>query len=354
MSEHDSDREKILSRDDLFDARDAGVLDAAGVDRLLAWHAARSMVTDGDGIEATPRLNAVMVAYYFGALMMISACAWFLGDKWKSLGSAGVLATALVYFAVALTAGLVLRRKGYAVGGGLLVTVAVSLVALITYCVEDLLGWWPAAAPGAYKDYYPYVNASWIGMELATMAAALIALRHVRFAFLVAPFAFSAWFLSMDLWALLHERHVLEWSDRCNVSIVVGLAILLCGFLIDRWRQRRKLPRSQDLAFWCYLFGLLAFWGGMTANHSDSEAAKLFYALVNVGLVCLAVALRRTTFLVFGALGIYVYLGHLAYDLFKDSIAFPFALALLGFALVFAAVFAQRQLRRARQQPAST
>ena len=43
------------------------------------------------------------------------------------------------------------------------------------------------------------------------------------------------------------------------------------------------------------------------------------YALLNVGFIWLAVWLRRSTFLVFEALGAHVYLGHLAYEVFKDS-----------------------------------
>jgi hypothetical protein len=92
-----------------------------------------------------------------------------------------------------------LRNKGFIIGGSLLITVAICLVPLLTYAIEDILGLWPAEYPGAYKDYYPWINGSWIVMELATIVAAAIALRYVRFAFLTAPIAFSFWFLSMDL-----------------------------------------------------------------------------------------------------------------------------------------------------------
>jgi len=48
----------------------------------------------------------------------------------------------------------------------------------------------------------------------------------------------------------------------------------------------------------------------------------------------------------FGVLGVHVYLGHLAYEAFKDSVLFPFALALLGLSVILFTVFAQRYLRR--------
>ena len=43
-----------------------------------------------------------------------------------------------------------------------------------------------------------------------------------------------------------------------------------------------------DYAFWGYLFGLMAFWGGLSAMHSDSELNKVLYCLLNVGLVVLS------------------------------------------------------------------
>jgi hypothetical protein len=79
----------------------------------------------------------------------------------------------------------------------LLITVAVFLVPLLTYTVEDMLGLWPAERPGAYGEFYPRVHASWIVMEVATMAAALVALRFVPFGFLTAPLAYSFWFFSI-------------------------------------------------------------------------------------------------------------------------------------------------------------
>ncbi len=60
-----------------------------------------------------------MVLYYFGAMLMISACAWFLGDKWDVLGTPGVFITTLIYFLIALTVGRWLLRNDYPVAGAL-------------------------------------------------------------------------------------------------------------------------------------------------------------------------------------------------------------------------------------------
>src|SRR5947207_15877672 len=84
---------------------------------------------------------------------MISACAWFLGDKWDALGAGGICGTAIIYIAITASTGLWLRHQGYIVAGGLLVTVAVSLTPLLIYSIERITGFWPAEDPGAYKEF---------------------------------------------------------------------------------------------------------------------------------------------------------------------------------------------------------
>lgn len=345
-----SDDQLLLSASDIRQAAADEIISEFESERLIRWAVERRAETPSHGLsreapEQMKGFNLVTVAYYFGAMLMISACAWFLGDKWESLGSPGVLATSLIYMAVAVALGLWLRGRGYVVGGGLLITVAVCLVPLITYSIEDIFGFWPDTAPGSYQGYYPKIHGSWIVMELATMAAALGALLYVRFGFLTAPLAFSLWFFSMDFAALLLGNE-LDGNGMAWVSVIVGLITIAFGYFLDRSQHTPGEPRSQDFAFWCYLFGLMAFWGGLTSMDSDSELNRFFYLLINIGLVGVALYLKRSTFLVFGAIGIHFYLGHLAYTVFKDSFLFPFVLALLGLSLILVTVFAQSHLRR--------
>lgn len=348
MANHTEQDELILTVGDLRTAADEGVIAEYDVEKLVRWASDRHIEARRMQVEHRKGFNLVTIAYYFGAMLMISACAWFLGDKWESLGSGGVLVTALIYFAIALALGLWLRGRGYLVGGGLLVTVAVCLVPLITYTVEDMLGFWPATDPGSYSNYYPKVHASWIIMELVTMIAALVALLFVRFGFLMAPFAFTVWFFSMDVAAWILGRD-LDHNTDAWIAVIVGAITIVFGYVLDRTIHRPNEPRSEDFAFWCYLFGLMMFWGGLTSMDSDSEVNKFIYMLINVGLIAIAIWLRRSTFLVFGAVGVYSYIGYLAYQVFKDSFMFPFVLAFIGLLMILSTVWAQYYLRRRRE-----
>lgn len=337
-----------VSISDIRDAGADGVISPDDAERLIHWLSGQAPQT-GPLPETAKGFNIVTVAYYFGAMLMIAACAWLLGDKWNSLGSAGILATCLVYFVLAAGLGWWLRGRGYKIGGGLLITVAVCLTPLIVYCIEDLTGFWPVLSaaddPIKYKDFYPYIRGAWIIMELATMAVALAALLRVRFGFLTAPFAFSLWFFSMDVAAWFFGQDHLDWNTEAWTAVLVGAIGIFVGFGFDRTLNKPE-ARSEDFAFWCYLFGLMAFWGGLTSLDSDSETARFLYFLINVALVAASLYLHRSVFLVFGAVGIFAYVGHLAYEVFKDSILFPFALVFIGFGIIIATVLAQKYLRR--------
>ena len=57
---------------------------------------------------------------------------------------------------------------------------------------------------------------------------------------------------------------------------------------------------------------------------------------MNVALLFLSVFLGRRVYAVFGVIGIAIYLGDLADKVFKDSLLFPFALSLIGVAVIAA------------------
>lgn len=322
-----------ISRDDLRWASGKGVLNP-GQDEAL-WRALNERTTD------KPRFDVANVAYYAGALIVIGAMGWFMTTAWEALGGGGIFAIALAYAASFVLAGRLLwDRLGLRVAGGLLFTMAVGMTPLVTYGFLRQFGLWPQGDPGAYAGFHVWIKGSWIALELATILAGAIMLRFRRFAFLAAPIAFALWYLSMDVGPLLMGVNDFNWDVRRWISVWFGLAMLVGAFAVD------LRGRDEDFAFWLYLFGLLAFWGGLSFMTSGSELSKFFYALINLGLIVVSLLLRRVMFLVFAALGLSGYIGHLAYSTFKDSMLFPFALTFLGLAVIALGVVYQRTRAR--------
>ena len=323
-----------LSKEDLTWAAREGVISPGQVEPL--W---QKLQTRGVG-STKSKFDVAHVAYYFGALIVMTAMGWLMTLGWEHLGGIGIFLLASCYALLFALAGRTLwHREKLTIPGGLLFTLAVWMTPLAIYGLERATGIWPQGAPANFQSYHIWIKGSWILMELATIIAGLLALKFIRFPFLTFPIAFSLWYMSMDLTPLIVGKPEFSWNDRLWVSLCFGLLMLLATYLIDG-RTR------DDYAFWGYLFGVMAFWGGMSLMESGSELRKFLYCLINLGLIFLAVFLRRRVFVVFGACGILGYLGHLSYDVFKDSYLFPMALTLLGLAVIFVGVQYQRHRHR--------
>jgi len=315
----------------------AGVIDAAGLDRLVAFLATRGSAAS----EAVPagRFDVAHLLWYAGALIVIGAMGLFSTVAFSAMGGWALTACAVVYATVFTIAGHNLwYRRNLQTPGGLLITIAVSMAPLAVYGIQDALDWWGTfGTPGTVHDFYEWIKGSWIFMEIAAIVAGVIALRFYRFPFIVSVIAVALWFMSMDLTPWIFGTDHFDWEMRRKVSVWFGLGVIIVAWVVDYNK------RDADFGFWLHLFGLTAFWGGITATESSSEAAKAVYCLLNVGLLLLSVVLMRRVYAVFGAFGICIYLGHLADVVFKDSLLFPFALSLIGIAVISAGLLYHRK-----------
>jgi hypothetical protein len=301
----------------------------------LLWRALNSQSSRSE----KPKFDVANVAYYFGALIVIGAMGWFMNKAWDNMGGPGLFAVASCYAVCFVLGGRTLWAQSLRIPGGLLFAIAVCMVPLATFGIERWTGFWPAGDPGSYTRFHPYMDGSWLIMEGATIAAGLLALRFWRFPFLTAPVAYALWYMSMDLPELLLGRQF-AWEEKQQISMIFGAVMLLVSYLVD------LRGKTDDFAFWGYLFGLMTFWGGLTSMNSNSELSKFVYCLINVGLIFCSLILRRRAFIIFGSLGFFSYLVHLAYDVFENSILFPFALSLIGISIIYSGLQYQRRRDR--------
>jgi len=310
-----------IAKKDLDWAAAEGVIDAEQADAL--WRALTARTVD------RPRFDLIHVAYYFGALLVIGAMGWFMGIAWEAFGGGGIFVISVAYAASFVVIGSRLwQRPGLRVPGGLFITMAVCMTPLAVYGLQRWMGVWGFDDPGSYRDFHVWIRGGWFAMEVATIAVGAVALRFFRFPFLTATIAFVLWYVSMDLTPIIAGDSWFEMELRLLVSLWFGLAMIAGTYFVDR---RTK----EDFAFWGYLFGLMAFWGGLSALVSVGELSKFFYFLINLVLVGTSVFLRRKAFMMFGAFGVLSYLGHLAHVVFAESILFPFVLTGFGLGVIY-------------------
>src|SRR5262249_39957811 len=324
-----------FSEHDLRAAATAGVLDDNGLTRLLAFLSTRQSSEPVAAVSPAPQFDLAHLLWYAGALIVMGAMGAFSRLAFSAMGGWALPATAIVYALLFTIAGHHLwYARNLRIPGGLLIAIAVSMAPLAVYGVQDALGaWGQFGQPGTVHDFYVWIKGSWGFMEVAAIVAAVIAMRFYPFPFIVMIIAFALWFMSMDLTPWVFGRAEFTWDERRAVSMWFGLGVLVIAWLVDR------RPRGGDFAFWLHLFGMMAFWGGLSLSSSDSQIAKALYCLLNVGLVLLSVVLRRRVYAVFGTLGVAGYLGYLSHEVFKDSLLFPFALSGIGVGVIAVGLF---------------
>lgn len=277
--------------------------------------------------------------FYFGALIIISAMTWFMNLSWQWFGGGGIFLIAIAYALLFTFLGAKLWKKAeLKIPAGLFITIAVCMVPLAIYGLQEYFNLWPTGDAENYKDFYYLIKGNWIFMEIGTILAGLIAIRYFPFPFLTAPIFFAAWFLTMDIIPLLigeeSQSRQREW-----ISLLFGLGLLLIAYLIDRKKLR------EDYAFWGYFFGTFIFWGSISSLiWNTSEPVFFIYLLINILLMALSILLKRKVLMVFGAIGTFLYFSHLAYDIFQNSMLFPFILSFIGLLIIYLGVLYQKNI----------
>jgi hypothetical protein len=281
-----------------------------------------------------PSFDFTHILYYMGGLIAIGAMTLFMNLGWENFGGWGIFFISLAYAGVGLKLTGNFQQKGHTIPAGICATFVVALAPLAIYGIQQAMGWWPDES--TYREYHRYIKWHWIYLELGTLAVGAIISWMYRYPFLQMPIAVTLWYMSMDIAAMLAGGRP-DFELRALVSMYFGLTMTLFAFWVDI-----RSSKSGDYSFWLYLFGVIAFWGGMTSQHSDSELSKLIYFGINFLLIGIGVVIVRRVFTVFGAIGCSIYLAHLADEVFKDSWLFPITLSAIGLGIIYLGLIWQK------------
>ena len=286
--------------------------------------------------EAGPGLNAVMVAYTVGAVIVLFAMGWFMIDRWRDLGPPGVLAIAIAFGAVLVIAARMLRTAGYPAAAGWTTALAVVMAPLAMWAFMRLTNLWPDPQ-NVFANEPTMQSWLWLTLELTTIAAALIALRFNRFPHLALEIAVAAALTVPALAIIIYGadfglRYMSEWLLHA-----MGAALIAIGYAIHRRGE------DKEMSNWFYLVGLSCTsiaWGFGWGEHNSTRMAL---PLVALAALAAAIYLRRRVFFLFGILGVFAWLGYLAFDVFREVASFPVVLATFGISVILLTVLAQRR-----------
>ncbi|MDN7135607.1 DUF2157 domain-containing protein [Pseudidiomarina terrestris] len=315
-----------VTKKKLAEAADKNIISNQQAERLYEFLAAQS--------QDVPRFTFTHVLYYLGGLIAIGAMTVFMNLGWESFGGPGIVAIAIVYAVIGLKVTNSFAAKNLVIPAGICAAFVVCLTPLAIYGFQQWLGVWPDES--VYRDYHRYIKWHWLYMELGTLAVGIIIAWKYKYPFLIMPIAVTLWYMTMDITAMISGGDV-SWELRKLVSLFSGLLMIGLAFWVDI-RSHKKA----DYAFWIYIFGVLAFWGGLSLQYSDSELSKFIYFCINLLMIGVGALLVRRVFVVFGAIGSACYLGYLAFDVFEDSWLFPIALTAVGLGIIYLGILWQK------------
>ncbi len=315
-----------ITKDNLSNAVKNNILTSSQADELIIF------------LKSQPNIGPVFdfthVLYYFGGLIAIGAMTLFMNIGWESFGGWGIFFISLIYAGVGLKLTNHFQNKGYAIPAGICATFVVALTPLAMYGLQQAFGFWPDET--TYNEYHKYIKWYWIYMELGTLAVGTAIAWRYRYPFLIMPISVTLLYMSMDLTAMISGGDI-TWELRKLVSMYSGILIIGLAFWVDV-----RARKTVDYAFWLYIFGVMAFWCGLSSQTSDSELSKFIYFTINVFMIGIGVLLIRRVFVVLGALGACGYLGYLASSVFEDSWLFPIALTAIGLLIIYLGVLWQK------------
>ncbi len=279
-----------------------------------------------------PKINFASFLIYIGSLIALLSLTWFYTGQLKS-GYALLTSTAyaLIFFS---TSFYFWHTKKLKVPGGLLSALGIVMVPPIVYSLQNVMHWWPTPSSDHYGSFYRWAHGAWVPMEICTLLVACLVLYFVRFPFITVPIYFIISFMSMDAIDLLTDPETNHWRYYSAASIAVGTLLNVLAFVL----YRKDL---KDFGFWAYLFGMFLCWGGLTGWNTQTELGEFIYFSINVLFLLLAHFFHRKIFMVFGSLGVVVYMSHLAM-VFSDSLMFSYILAAIGFSIMMLATFLLR------------
>lgn len=305
----------------------------------------RALTPERRAPVAPQPVDASSIGYVLGAITVLVAMGWFLADRWDWLGAGGVLAVVGLYIGLFLVVAQRLRREGYETAAGFAVLLAVAMVPIAVVALNEITLW---ITPQARTRC---LNSRWdllfdfnlwdcrgleLVVELATLAAALVAIRAVRFSLLVVPIA------SIAMRFVFHAAAAVFHGEPGAVAS--GWLWVICASLLTAaaYQSDRTQPPEHDYALWLHVMAVIS---AATASVMILNATDGYRHLLPGGAALafiFSLRMRRAPWTLLGLGWFVAYLGWLAVDVFRNTPVFPIVLAALGLAVIIATVWVQR------------
>lgn len=314
-----------ISKSLLHKAAAAGIINPKQVDTLWSF-----MIKDES--TQTP-FNIVNLLFYLGGLIAICSIIFLVSPYIINLGRWGLVSVLFIYGLAAFLLSQYFLKNKFTIPAALCLIFIICLTPVFLSSLQFAI--WMTQNPNSLilLDLFASFEKHYFLIELGTWLVAGLFFYIYRFSILVLPLCLMTWYLSYDLY-----NHILGnkffFSGFFKSSLLFGFICTTLAIFLDI-----KHKKHHENSFWLYIVGLSAFWSGyINEILSNNEWSWLTFGGMNLVLLGLGTILVRKVFLVYGAIGILMYLGHIIYKLFDSLhinwLAGSFILTLFGLLII--------------------
>jgi hypothetical protein len=231
-----------------------------------------------------PRWSSSSFLLYAGAFAVLFAMIALLSWLAAEHSDGGFFGWSLLVWVVIGVVAVGFELSGERVAAGLFAFVSLIAFSVAAGGFEDVIGILDDTGDGPFEGF----RIGLLLLELIIITAGFILLARFRFPLLVLPVAAVSWFFLVDL-----VSGGGTWS--AIVSIIVGLVFMLVGAGADR-----------AYGFWIHVVAGLAIGGAFLYVWNSATWEWILIGLIALVYFLLAGALDRSSYAVFGAIGLFL------------------------------------------------
>lgn len=293
---------------------------------MLSETELRDAFLRGSGVRMPEkhRIGVSDVLYYLGGGIVLVGIAIFVGQKWDVMNDVAHVLITLGAGVVAYITGVLLGSYKQLSGpssafhflGAMLIPSGVHVLFI------DVFHWEPTLSGSATVFF---------GLFLLYLVSYAVFERRNIFLLFSILFGTAVYILFTD-WLAVGTT---LGSDYAFSRIIgAGLTYLFLGYAF------RVLPVARGIIAFLNFFGIIMFLGGSLAlgGWKPSELPNIIFEVIYPGLalgvIFLSAFLKSRAYLIFGALFLMGYIAKITGEYFADSVGWPLALIVIGFAFM--------------------
>ena len=272
------------------------------------------------GSDASNKLMAIL--YFIGGGIVFMGITFWIAQEWDHFGSvAKILCTLGISIGFFVSAVLLNTSEENSVLSGVFFLLSALLM--------------PLGLGITYDELDVNVESYMLGTQIASILCAVFITSYFLFKrnllLFIALFFTTSLILILTDWMVADKYIDSTFDFNLYRFFFLGLAWMFLGYAFEH-SEREPLSR------YLYSFGVMSVLGtGLALGNWEPNQKviwEILYPGLALGIVFLSTVVKSRAFLIFGSLGFGAYLCKITAEYFSDSLGWPLALILMGFALI--------------------